>query len=157
MSVYFHAVGCRSNKDHSDAAKKVSDTYNLHRIAGDTMGIQANRKWFACALNDGESDGILYDTKRDAIHYQHHNEQWYTFICIGPHSMTPCEAEVMLAVARRAYDNGMRLVDPEDAKGGRELIKRSTREDMRALAYGMATNLIMPGDPRYTISHGGLN
>lgn len=149
---YFHAAGCCATKDHSDAAKKVSDTYNLHRIAGDTLGIQANRKWFACALQDGESDGVLYDSKSDAIRHQHHNEQWYTFICIGPHSMTPCEAEVMLSVARRAYDKGMRLADPDDRTGGRELIKRTTIEDMRALAGGRATSLIMPGDPRYHLN-----
>lgn len=143
MSDYFHKPFCEG-REHSDAAKRLSDTYNLHRTAGDTLGITAIGKWFAAALQDGESDGVLYDTRRDCVLHQKHNEQRYTFIKIGPYSMNYCEAEVMLRVARKAYDAGMRLVDPEEKHGGRELIKRLTTEDQLALALGRATNLVMP-------------
>lgn len=137
-----HQLWCQSKIfSHSDAAKRISDTYNLHRLA-DFYGSMG--KWFAAALHDGRTDNVLYDKKREAVLHQHHNEQLYTFICIGPAQMTPCEAEVMLKVARMAYDNGLRLTDPDDARGGRDMIKRSAASDMTNLARGRATNLIMP-------------
>jgi hypothetical protein len=143
MSNYHHQSYCRV-EPHSDAAKRVSDTYNLHRTAGDALGIEAVGKWFACRLDEGTSDGVLYDSKSDCIRHQHHNEQMYMFSKIVPSTMTYCDAEVMLRVSRRAYDKGLRLVDPDHANGGKELIKRNTTEDMLALARGFATNLILP-------------
>lgn len=126
---------------HSDAAKRISDTYELHRIAGglDTVG-----KWFAAALADGRTDNVLYDSKRDAVLHQHHNEQLYTFIKMNPGPMTPCDAEVMLKTARTLHDKGLRLTDPDDAHGGRDVIKRLTVEDQRTLAKGRTSNLILP-------------
>lgn len=127
---------------HSDAAKRISDTYNLHRIgAGDT----SIGKWFASALHDGRSDDVLYDNKRECVCHQHHNEQYYTYIKIAPNSMNPCEAEVMLKTARALYDKGMRIADPDHARGGLDVIKRLTVEDQLAQARGKNTNLIMPG------------
>jgi hypothetical protein len=89
-----HTPTCmRKGMGHSDAAKRCSDTYRLHRSANLTNAI---RKWIAVALADGTSDGVLYDTKRDAVRHQHHNEQFYAFVCIGPHDMAPCDAEEFL-------------------------------------------------------------
>lgn len=137
-----HALQCdRKLIGHSDAAKRISDTYNLHRMAG---GYDVIGKWFAAALHDGRTDDVLYNTKREAVRHQHHNEQWYTFICIRPNSMSVCDAEVMLTISRRYYDAGLRLPDPEDTHGGRELIRRLTVEDQRNLAGGRATNLKFP-------------
>jgi len=137
-----HTQHCpMANLGHSDAARRVSDTYNLHRIGG---GYSAIRKWFAARLTDGTSDDVLYDTKQDATRHQKHNEQFYTFIMIGPASMTACDAEIMLRVSRTAYENGLRLADPTDGHGGKDLIKRSTVEDQLSLARGIASNLILP-------------
>jgi hypothetical protein len=120
---------------HSDSAKRVSDIYNTHRVA-DPYGCIGS--WIACALADGSSDMVLYDTKRDAIRHQHHNENWYTFIQIVPSTMTPCEAEVMLRVARMAYDAGMRMTD---GLSKYDLIKRLGWEDQLALSKGVAQNI----------------
>lgn len=127
---------------HSDAAQRVCDAYNLHRVA---LGYDAIGKWIACALADGRSDNVAYDSKRHAVVHQHHNEQYYTFIKIGPPSMNECEAEVMLKTARCLYDKGMRLTDPDDAHGGKDVIKRVSVEDQLAQANGLNTNLIIPG------------
>lgn len=121
--------------DHSDAAKRVSDVYNMHRIA-DPYGCVGS--WIACALADGASDNVLYDSKRDAIAHQHHNENYFTFIQIVPSTMTPCEAEVMLKVARMAYASGMRITD---GLSKYDLIKRLGWEDQLALSNGVAQNL----------------
>jgi len=136
-----HESWCQHKGTHSDAAQRLYDTYNLHRVA---IGDDAIGKWFAATLSDGTSDNILYDTKRDCVTHQHHNEQYYTFIKIVPPSMRICEAEVMLEVARRMYDNGLRLTDPDHKQGGLDLIKRLSIEDQLAQVRGKSTNLIMP-------------
>lgn len=140
---YIHQSWCQQRvMGHSDAAKRVRDVYALHQLA---LGLEASDKWIACALADGRSDNVLYDNKRDAVAHQHHNEQRYTFIKINPHTMNECEAEVMLKVARSLHDKGFRLADPDDAHGGKEVIKRSSIEDVLAQANGRNTNLILPG------------
>lgn len=121
--------------DHSDAAKKIADTYNMHRAA-DPYGCIGY--WIACALIDGQTDNVLYDSKRDAIRHQHHNENYYTFIQIVPSTMTPCESEVMLKVARMLYNAGGRI---SDGYSRHDLIKRLGWEDQLALAKGIASNV----------------
>jgi len=126
---------------HTDAATRLSDTYNLHLIG---RGEDARGKWFAAALADGRTDDVLYDTKLDCVTHQHHNEQYYTFIKIGPRSMRVCEAEVMLKTARNLYDKGLRIADPDHRHGGYDVIKRVSVEDQLNQALGRNTNLIMP-------------
>lgn len=126
---------------HSDAAKRLSDTYNLHRIGA---GWKAVRRWIAVRLDDGTSDQVLYDTKLDAVTHQHHNEKFYAFIRIVPSSMTECDAEIMLRTHRTLYENGLRIADPDHKHGGMDVIKRSSIEDQFAQIRGINTNLILP-------------
>lgn len=128
-------------KAHSDAAKRLADTYNLHRIA---LGLDAVGKWFAASLAEGRSDDVLYDSKLDCVVHQKHNEKYYTFIKIVPAGMKTCEAEVMLKTARTMYDKGMRMTDPDHKHGGPDLITRLNAEDQLALMRGVARNVKMP-------------
>ena len=129
----------------SDEARRASDTYSLHRIANSDGAVG---KWFAVAIADGRSDNVLYDSKRDAVIHQRHNEKFYGFIQIGPWQFTPKDADAFLTLCRRMYDAGLRLTDPDHAKGGREMIRRVSRADqmrqIRALFKGDAppTNII---------------
>lgn len=132
----------RFGTGHTDAAKRLSDTYNLHRIGA---GINAVGKWFAASLAEGRSDDVLYDSKLSCVRHQKHNEKLYTFIKIVPTGMKPCEAEVMLETARRMYDAGMRMTDPDHKHGGLDLITRLTVEDQLNMMRGIATGLKMPG------------
>ena len=137
-----HEPWCRMKMlGHTDAAKRTADNFNLHRVADPYGSIG---KWIAVALNDGDSDRVLYDCKLDAVRHQHHNEQWYTYLKIIPSSMNLCEAEVMLATARNLYDKGMRMTDPDHKHGGPDIIKRLTVEDFLAQGRGVMQNLIMP-------------
>lgn len=140
---YFHQPWCqqRALPQHEDAAKRLADTFNLHRVAApyDSIG-----RWFAVTLHDGTGDGVLYDSKRDCVVHQGNNEDYYTFVKIVPSTMNACEAQVMLSIARRLYDNGMRMADPDDRHGGKDLIIRGSVEDQLALTRGIASNLIMP-------------
>jgi hypothetical protein len=120
--------------EHTDPAKRVCDTYTLHKVA-DWPGNLG--KWFAVALADGTSDNILYDSKPDAIRHQHHNENYYAFIQVTPAQMTPCTAEIFLAGVRKLYDAGLRMTDPVIAR--KEVIKRATYEDQVAQSLHMRT------------------
>lgn len=138
-----HEPWCQQKAlNHTDAAKRLCDVYNLHRIGA---GDDAIGKWFAAALADGRSDNVLYATKQECVSHQHHNEQYYTYIKIVPPSMRICEAEVMLKTARSLYDMGLRMADPDHKRGGLDVIKRLSVEDQLAQARGWNTNLIIPG------------
>ena len=131
----------RTNKNgHSDAAFRITGVYTMHRLA-DLYG--SIGQWIACRLDDGSSDNVLYDSKQSAIRYQKHNENYYTFICITPSQMTPCEAEVMLKVARMVYDAGGRMTD---GFARHDPIKRLSWEDENALSKGIATNVRLEGN-----------
>lgn len=134
-----HDVGCpKQMRDpfggHSDAAKRVADQYALHRIGA---GMASTGKWFAVALSDGTSDGTLYDTKRDAVRHQHHNEMYFAFICIAPSNMSVCDADIFIKTQRALYDAGLRMSDPDDPAGGRAPIVRQTREDQISLMHSI--------------------
>ena len=123
-----HDSGC-PHTTHSDAARRCSDAVNLHLVA---LGHEAVRRWVAIRLIDGGSDGVLYDTKRDAVRHQAH-EQRCAYVCVAPGGMSPCAAESYLATHRKLYDAGFRLADPDAPHGGRQVIPRLTREDQRAV------------------------
>jgi hypothetical protein len=123
--------------EHSDTAKRLSDTYRLHRLA-DPIGSIGH--WFAAAMSDGRSDNVLYDTRRECVTHQHHDEVYYTFIQIIPSDMNHCQAESHLIGVRKLYDAGIKLTDRDHHAGGRTLIPRVAAEDqmaqMRSLLSG---------------------
>lgn len=127
---------------HSDAAKRTSDEYNLHRTAG---GLDVVGHWIACRLSDGSSDHALYGSRREAVRHQKHNEQLYIYVQIRPCDMSVCEAASFLRFNRQAYENGFRLTDPEHRAGGRQIITRLGREDQARLEYALASRLWIPG------------
>ena len=144
-----HDKDCPSKgAGHSDAAKRLSDTYRLHKAA---LGLSSYGRWFAAALADGTGGGQLYDCKQDAVRGQRHSETYYAFVSIGPGDMSVCEAEAFLKVNRMLYDRGIRLADPAARSGGPDVIRRAAIEDDRSLMRSIASrgriapsNLIMP-------------
>lgn len=142
-----HDPSCpRANGPHSDAAKRVSDQYNLHKIGA---GYDAIGKVFAVNLGDGRSDGALYADMYDAVLHQKHNERWYGFIRVNPASMSPCQAESFLTALRPARERDISSPDRHHSGGGRVLIPRLTLEDQRAqvrqtLFGSRPSNLILP-------------
>jgi hypothetical protein len=142
-----HEPGCQYARgfDHSDAAKRVSDTYNLHRIAGQGLGLQNVGKVFAVALSDGTSDGVLYDNIKDAIRHQKHNAKWYAYLRVGREGMTPCNAASILKLHRDADEAGLKFVDREDPSYGMEVIPRLTVEDQFRMNQAIAARTWIPG------------
>lgn len=71
-------------------------------------------KWVAIRLQDGGSDGNLYDSREDAIRHQI-DERFCAYVCMGAmmQGAKPLDCAIYLEVHRQAYDSGMRLHEPE--------------------------------------------
>jgi hypothetical protein len=146
---FLHDPGCEYGRDsagptgHSDAARRVSDTYMLHRIADPGLGSVG--KVFAVALADGTSDGQLYDTMADCIRHQRHNAKWYAYLRVGREGMSICQAASILKMHRDADEAGIKFVDRDDPSYGYELIDRLTVEDHQRMTRALAARTWIPG------------
>lgn len=105
-----------------DAGKRASDFINgcitfhgFHNIQHQCVAIR---------LADGGTDGVLYDTRPDAIRHQLHEQQcaYVFFRGLGPAGAQPLEMAIYLEFQRRAYAGGLRLIDPDNPNGGPELL-----------------------------------
>lgn len=132
----------------SDAGKRVSAEYNMHRVADPHGSIG---KWFAVKLTDGSTDHVLYDNRAECIRHQHHNEQYYAYVQIGPWQMSPMDAQTFMRKHREMYSAGIRLVDPDATGGGKSIIKRLTKYDEARQHRSMIIGDVTPSN----ISFGG--
>lgn len=92
----------------SDAAKRISDTINLHITFNNAWEIHT--KWMAFALADGTSDGALYDSFDDATYHQSHPAR-YAYMCFRSvmGGSNPRDAQLWLEMERHAADARMAL------------------------------------------------
>lgn len=150
VAVATHDPGCEyglesDGRSHSDAARRIADTYMLHRVAGQGLGLDNVNKVIACRLDDGTSDGVLYDSKRDAALHQHHNEKYFAYLRIGREGMTVCEAASLLKIHRDAFGAGLNFTDPDDGMFGAEVIPRLAAEDNARMTSALAAGTWIPG------------
>lgn len=112
-----------------EVGKRVSDTINLKIQFNGWLNIR--ECWMAFRLSDGTSDNVLYDTKQDAVKHQLHEMQC-AYICFTglAGGAKPIECEIFMKFTRDAYDAGLRLPDPDEGSGGRDLILTSAEGDM---------------------------
>lgn len=112
-----------------DAAKRASDIVNSYRAFHEWDDLK--RKWLAIRLSDGGTDGVLYDSKRDAVRHQFNEFQcaYLSFNNLAG-GADPYEMAVFLQFNRDAYDKGFRLPDPDRADGGSDLLITSAQRDM---------------------------
>ena len=105
----------------TDAAKRMSDMINGCITFYGAWEIR--NKWMAFALQDGRSDGVLYDTKQAAVKHVS-NENYYAFFCFrgALGGSNPKDCQLFLDINRHAYEHGNRLADPDDRTGGGDLI-----------------------------------
>jgi hypothetical protein len=103
---------------------------NLHLLARG-LGFDAAGKFVAVRLADGGSDNALYDTRRDAVRHQF-DEKLCAYVRVTPNGMNVCAAESFMATQRKLYDAGFRLTDPDDARGGKQVVPRLMRESQAA-------------------------
>jgi hypothetical protein len=95
----------------TDAARRMSDRINLW-VIGQPWDVLKN-SWVAFRLNDGGTDGVLYDTREAAIRHQP-DERYAAYFCmrnaLGGANARDCQ--IFLDVHRHVYDAGGRFVDP---------------------------------------------
>lgn len=116
---------------HSDAAKRFSDTYNLHRAAGTVSG------WIAVAYADGTGGADVYDTRRDAVADHWPNEDRFFYCTLAEPSMTVCAAESVLRYKRVMSE--IEQPDRDAPGGGLEVIPRLASEDQEAQIRAVRT------------------
>lgn len=96
----------------SDAAKRMSGIINGLVTFTETWELRT--KWIAVRLADGGYDGNLYDSREDAIRHQL-DERFCAYVCMGTmlQGAKPLDCAIYLEFHRQAYDEGMRLHEPE--------------------------------------------
>lgn len=118
---------------HSDAAKRFSDVYNLHRAAGTRRG------WIAVALADGSSDNEVYDSRAEAVRFKFPRERWFFYCTLQQPSMSVCAAESLLRYQRIMNEVAGAHTDRDAPGGGLEVIPRLSAEDMEAQIRAVRT------------------
>lgn len=116
---------------HSDAAKRFSDTYNLHKAAGTARG------WIAVAYADGTGGQTLYAGRQDAVADRWPYEDRYFYCCLDAPGMSVCAAESVLRFKRVMA--AMERPDRDMRGGGLQVIPRAAIEDQEAQIAAIRT------------------
>lgn len=116
-----------------DAAKRAFDIVKGLAVFTSWEERVRQSPYVAIRLSDGGSDQRMYDTKRDAIRAQLHEQQcaYFSFRNNPNGFESPKHAAVFLAFHRHAYDNGFRLPDPDDVNGGGDLVMPDAVEHLQ--------------------------
>lgn len=95
----------------TDAAKRMHERINLMLIAQPWEVLKTS--WMAFKLEDGDSDGVLYDTREDAIKHQlHENLCAYFFLRTALGGVPLRDCQLFLNIHRQVYDAGGRFTEP---------------------------------------------
>lgn len=87
-------------QENQDAAKRISETVNLHLVVARDILEEAVGQWAAFRLDDGRSDGSLYPTKDDCIRHQKGNPHDYCYMKITPDGISVKDAWGFLRINR---------------------------------------------------------
>lgn len=117
-----------------DAAKRASDIVNSYRVFHEWDDLKT--KWVAIRLSDGGHDGVLYDSKRDAVKHQMNEQQcaYVSFMNLAGGASAK-EMAIFLQFNRDAYDRGFRLTDPDNQFGGQEVLMTSAQRDRYSILH----------------------
>lgn len=105
----------------------------VRNVAAHTEWAERVNSIITIKLSDGSTDGVLYESKRDAVRHCKGNEQWFAFFSFrsAPNGFaSPKDASIFLAWHRMAYERGFRLPDPDAADGGPDLIMPDMTEHL---------------------------
>lgn len=111
-----------------DVAKRAWE--QVKNVAVHTTWEERINSTLTIRLSDGSTDGVLYDTKQDAVRHVP-DERWFAFFSFrsAPNGFaTPKDAAIFLAFHRAAYSAGFRLPDPDARTGGPDLIMPTPQE-----------------------------
>ena len=109
-----------------DAAKRMAEIVN-ERLSWFPFSELVN-KWMAFKLENGDSDKIMYDSRRECVRHQSQENLccYFTFRnCPGGVQIR--DAYLFMQFNRHAYSRGARMADPDDRNGGRDFIHPISR------------------------------
>lgn len=98
-----------ATKEEWEAAQRLRDAVALQL---EVHGDQAHGKFIAARLEDGASDGTLYDTRRDATRHQI-NDPWCFYVKVHVGGIQVREAWTVLMYARQAKKAGIVFTEEE--------------------------------------------
>jgi len=115
-----------------DAAKRAYD-HIMETVTHNDLSVRLGYPWMALRLSDGDSDGRMYETRRECVRNQVHEQQcaYFSFRLEPGGFRTPRDAAIFLAFYREAYDSGFRLTDPDDREGGQQLVMPHMNEHLQ--------------------------
>lgn len=99
-------------KELEDAGKRVADQINGRLTFSNPWDIK--HCWMAFALQDGSTDGVLYDSVVDA---KRHTDEWKTwYVCMGGvlGGTNARDCALMLVFHREARDASLSQANPQD-------------------------------------------
>lgn len=91
----------------SDTARRISDTCRQAIVDGHAG------QWMAFALDTGDSDGVYYQLRRDAIRHHAARARLYMYIHIPFDDVTVRAAETYLKLHRQLAELGQHVADDE--------------------------------------------
>lgn len=90
-----------------DAAARMRDAVNLHVVAL-ALGVREREiGWVAIRLDDGRSDGELYETRRDAVRHTQLKSRGWCYLRVGAEIMGERESIITLQMFRQAFARGI--------------------------------------------------
>jgi hypothetical protein len=118
----------------TDAAKRMADHINAKVVF--TPWDQLVNGYMAFRLDDGSSNGTLYDSKADAVRFTDEKRNAYFCFRQGIAGVNPRDCQIFLDVHRHAYANGGHLADPD--------LKRQSSLILSTKGYDVLTGRINP-------------
>jgi hypothetical protein len=105
-------TGCRECSTVEDSGRRMAELINLKVICHpwDTIC----NSWMAFNLGTGDSDNVLYDTRKAAIDHQP-EERWccYFFMRAAMGGVKASDCQLYINLHRQVYEAGGRLAEPE--------------------------------------------
>jgi len=109
-----HAQYLLASKEDQDAAKRISEQYQLHIQAAGANGTDVFGWCFPVSIADGTpGTGGVYPNKAAAAHAMGSRSRDYIYPFLGPHSFPPWDAYQFLLFFRRAKAEGWAIADPD--------------------------------------------
>lgn len=90
-----------------DAAKRMADTIRLHQAVVGKDELLSGR-YVAVRLADGGSDGVLYDTRAEAINGQRNSPSRCAYFQVPLQRWSEATCDTLLWYVRGCYDSGFR-------------------------------------------------
>jgi len=148
-----HDPGCRYARiedggGHTDAAKRLFDGFNLHRVATAHLALSDLRRgWVAVSLEDGAVGDDVYDSRGSAVSAMFPHEGDYFYLKMNDRIPSICTAASLLRSHRimsrvqetdRDQPHGGRTVIPALTLEGRERQIEAVKSGRGMLAFGYA-------------------